>query len=86
MRKNGSTTKKKCWKLIIHNFKKELVLSKDYSTLKEIATELGYTYNVVVEMSNGRKKGCKGRYDSSYEIIKLSSQEAIEEDLIIGEG
>ena len=86
MRKNGSITKKKCWKLIIHNFKKELVLSKDYSTLKEIATELGYTYNVVVEMSNGRKRGRKGRYDSSYEIIKLSSQEAIEEDLIIGEG
>ena len=83
MRKSGATTKKKCWKLIIHNYKKELLLSKDYSTLSEIADELGYTYNVVNDLYRGRKQPSKGRYDSQYSILKLNTEVELVDEVII---
>jgi hypothetical protein len=85
MRKSGASTRKKCWKLIIHNHKKELLLSKDFSTLSEIAEELGYSYNVVNDIFNGRKRPSKGRYDTQYKIIKLNQEIDLLEPVIIGE-
>ena len=83
MRKSGNNTKKKCWKLIIHNYKKELILSKDYSTLSQIGEELGYTYNVVNDMVRGRKQPSKGRYDSQYLIIRLDNEVELTGEVII---
>mgnify|MGYP003676271840 FL=1 len=72
-----------CWKLIIHNYKKELILSKDYSTLSQIGEELGYTYNVVNDMVRGRKQPSKGRYDSQYLIIRLDNEVELTGEVII---
>mgnify|MGYP003639865777 FL=1 len=83
MRKSGNNTKKMCWKLIIHNYKKELILSKDYSTLSQIGEELGYTYNVVNDMVRGRKQPSKGRYDSQYLIIRLDNEVELTGEVII---
>ena len=88
MRKSGANTRKKCWKLIIINYRNEVLLSKDYSTMREIADELGYSYNIVNDMFNQRSRGRMGRYDNKYEIIKLgqdidvSKQEIIDKDVI----
>ena len=84
MRKSGASTRKKCWKLIIHNYKKELLLSKDYSTLSDISEELGFSYNVVNDIFNGRKRPSKGRYDTQYQIIKLNGDVELIEPVIIG--
>lgn len=83
MRKSGSSTRKKCWKLIVIDFRNEVILSKDYSTMREIADELGYTYNIVNDMFNGRTKGRKGRYDTRYEIIKLGQELELSKEVII---
>ena len=40
--------------------------------IRDIAQELGYSYNVVSEMVMGRKKNRKGKYDTQYSIKKLS--------------
>lgn len=70
MRKTGSKTCAKCWKLEVMNQNAPL-FSGEYSTLKEISNELGMTYNQIVELSSGRKKQPNGRYDTSYRFTKL---------------
>ena len=70
MRKIGDLTQKICWKLEI-SVNDNIVFENEYSTLKDIAQELGYSYNVVSEMVMGRKKNKKGRYDTQYSIKKL---------------
>lgn len=85
MRKKGCKTEKSCWKLEVVN-QNSVIFCGEYSTLNEIANELGYTYNQVVEISNGRKKQPSGRYDTNYRFTKLSKilnkddQQKIEED------
>lgn len=86
MRKKGSTTTAKCWKLEVIN-QNEVIYTGDYTTLKEIANELGLTYNQVVELSSGRKKQPSGRYDTNYKFskigkIKQSPEEVKEEEKI----
>ena len=56
MRKTGSKTLSKCWKLEVMNQNASL-FTGEYSTLKEISNELGMSYNQIVELSSGRKKG-----------------------------
>ena len=71
MRKIGDITQKICWKLqIVVN--DNIIYEQKYSTLKDIANELGYSYNVVSEMVMGRKKNRQGKYDTQYYIKKLS--------------
>tara|TARA_R100001086_G_scaffold6918_1_gene4161 strand:+ start:1072 stop:1293 length:222 start_codon:yes stop_codon:yes gene_type:complete len=71
MRKIGDITQKICWKLEI-TVNDNIVYENEYSTLRDIAQELGYSYNVVSEMVMGRKKNRKGKYDTQYSIKKLS--------------
>ena len=69
MRKKGSTTKIDCWGLKVNNCGNCIHEGK-YKTLKDMASELGFTYNQMVEMSSGRKKVKNGKFDTTYEIIK----------------
>jgi len=70
MRKIGDITQKICWKLqIVVN--DNIIYEQKYSTLKDIANELGYSYNVVSEMVMGRKKNRNGKYDTQYSIKKI---------------
>ena len=62
MRKKGSNTLKKCWKCQVIN-QNETIYENEYSTLKQIANDLGLSYSQVVELSSGRKKDSKGRVD-----------------------
>ena len=71
MRKIGDITQKICWKLQI-SVNNNIVYENEYSTLKDIAEELGYSYNVVSEMVMGRKKNRKGKYDTQYSIKKIA--------------
>mgnify|MGYP003111900785 CR=1 FL=1 len=79
MRRKGSTTDKNCWKLNVLN-QNEIIFSGEYKTLKEIANECGFTYNQVVEISSGRKKQKLGRFDTKYELIKMSGKLNKEEE------
>tara|TARA_R100000951_G_scaffold115995_1_gene126052 strand:- start:7059 stop:7379 length:321 start_codon:yes stop_codon:yes gene_type:complete len=73
MRSKGSKTNIKCWKLEVVN-QNNIIYENEYSTLNEIANELGITYNQVVELSSGRKKQPTGRFDTSYRFIKLNKK------------
>ena len=55
MRKIGDITQKICWKLEI-SVNDNIVYQNEYSTLRDIANELGYSYNIVSEIVMGRKK------------------------------
>ena len=86
MRKKGSATLKLCWKCEVIN-QNETIYQNDYATLKQIANDLGLTYSQVVELSSGRKKDNKGRYDTNYRFTridtsaeKLNNQETEEEN------
>ena len=70
MRKKGSTTLKLCWKCEVIN-QNEIVFQNEYATLKQVANELGLTYSQVVELSSGRKRDNKGRYDTNYRFTRL---------------
>tara|TARA_R110000823_G_scaffold196726_2_gene328019 strand:- start:942 stop:1157 length:216 start_codon:yes stop_codon:yes gene_type:complete len=70
MRKDGSTTKKICWKLQIKN-DDNIIFEKEYTTLKAMPEDLGITYNRVVELATGRKKQKGGKYDSIYVFEKI---------------
>ena len=73
MRTKGSKTKVDCWNLKVHNCD-NCIYEKDYKTLKEMASDCGFTYNQMVEMSSGRKKIKCGRFDTKYEINKMSGK------------
>ena len=79
MRKTGSKTLSKCWKLEVMNQNASL-FTGEYSTLKEISNELGMSYNQIVELSSGRKKQPKGRYDTSYKFTKLKKGDKLNDD------
>ncbi len=78
MRSKGSKTEVLCWRLEVVN-QNEIIYTNEYKTLNEVATELGITYNQVVEMSSGRKKQLKGRFDTSYRFIKINKKKCQEE-------
>tara|TARA_R110000824_G_scaffold250374_3_gene439169 strand:+ start:165 stop:455 length:291 start_codon:yes stop_codon:yes gene_type:complete len=69
-RKKGATTKKDCFNLKIV-FKDEVIFNEDFKTLKNIADELSFTYNRVIEMTRGRKKELNGKYEPKYIIGKI---------------
>lgn len=72
MRKKGSATLKKCWNCEVLN-QNETIFKGEFSTLKEIANELGLSYSQVVELSSGRKKDNKGRYDTNYRLSRINN-------------
>ena len=72
MRKKGSNTLKLCWDCEVHN-QNETIFKGQFATLKEIANELGLSYSQVVELSSGRKKDNKGRYDTNYRFKRINS-------------
>jgi len=77
MRSKGSKTEVLCWRLEVVN-QNEIIYTNEYKTLNEVATELGITYNQVVEMSSGRKKQLKGRFDTTYRFIKINKKKCQE--------
>ena len=80
MRKKGSATLKKCWKCEVIN-QNETIYENEYSTLKQIANDLGLSYSQVVELSSGRKKDSKGRYDTNYRFTRLNSAVKLNENI-----
>ena len=73
MRRKGCSTSKECWNLKVIN-QNEIIFERNYKTLKEVANECGMTYNQVVEISTGRKKQKLGRFDTQYQLTKLSEK------------
>ena len=71
MRKKGSATLKLCWDCEVLN-QNETIFKGQFATLKEIANELGLSYSQVVELSSGRKKDNKGRYDTNYRLKRIN--------------
>ena len=81
MRKKGSATLKKCWKCEVLN-QNETIYHNEYATLKQIANDLGLSYSQVVELSSGRKKDNKGRYDTNYRFTRINNTaEKLNEDI-----
>ena len=81
MRKKGSATLKKCWKCEVLN-QNETIYHNEYATLKQIANDLGLSYSQVVELSSGRKKDSKGRYDTNYRFTRINNTaEKLNEDI-----
>jgi hypothetical protein len=78
MRKKGSNTLKLCWRCEVVN-QNETIYSNEYATLKQIANDLGLTYSQVVELSAGRKKDSKGRYDTNYRFTRINNAEKLNE-------
>ena len=72
MRKKGSNTLKLCWECEVLN-QNETIFKGQFATLKEIANELGLSYSQVVELSSGRKKDNKGRYDTNYRLKRINN-------------
>ena len=72
MRKKGSNTLKLCWECEVLN-QNETIFKGQFTTLKEIANELGLSYSQVVELSSGRKKDNKGRYDTNYRLKRINN-------------
>ena len=73
MRKEGCITKAKCWNIQVIN-QQIPIFSGEYATLKDIAKELDISYNQVVELSSGRKRQGRGRFDTTYIFTKISSK------------
>ena len=73
MRTKGANTKKLCYNLKIE-INDEVIKNKDFTTLKEIADDCGFTYNRVVEMMRGRKKQLSGKYEPKYYINKIEEK------------
>tara|TARA_R100001143_G_C3316159_1_gene112527 strand:- start:217 stop:516 length:300 start_codon:yes stop_codon:yes gene_type:complete len=76
MRKKGSQTKINCWNCKVVNNGNTL-FDEEFKTLRDVAEELGMTYNQVVEISSGRKKKSNGKYDTQYEIEKIKKAEKL---------
>ena len=79
MRTKDAKTNKLCWKLNISCDGKLIKMGK-YSTLQQIANELGMSYSQVSELTpNGRKKnnllGC-GKYAVKVDIERLFSNDS----------
>jgi len=72
MRKEGCKTIAKCWIVEVFN-QNETIFKGEFSTLKEIANELGLSYSQIVEISAERKKQPTGRYDTSYKLTKIKN-------------
>lgn len=72
MRKKGSNTTKLCWDCEVIN-QNEIIFKGQFSTLKEISNELGLSYSQIVELSTGRKKDNKGRYDTNYRFTRINN-------------
>ena len=70
MRKVGDITNKICWKLII-SVDDNIILEKEYRTLRDVASDLDLSYNIVSEMSLGRKKNRNGRYEPKYSFSRI---------------
>ena len=82
MRTKGAFTKKKCWTLIVKDYLGNEIINQEYGTLSQIATELGYSYNIIVDMVNKRKRSLKGRYEPIYIISKLSNAPITDTEVI----
>ena len=84
MRKSGAKTEKLCWNLKVIN-NENILLDKDYPSLKVIGDDLGFKYNRVVELATGRKKQNEGLYDSKYIFTKLNKKDDENEPLPEGD-
>lgn len=79
MRKNGSESKKLCWRVIISIGDNELH-NKEYTTLKIASTDLGLSYSQICDLKpNGRNKGkaIAFKFYPKIEIIKLNHETTI---------
>tara|TARA_R110000824_G_scaffold2946_2_gene13444 strand:- start:4073 stop:4417 length:345 start_codon:yes stop_codon:yes gene_type:complete len=79
MRTKDAKTNKLCWKLNV-SCDGQLIKMGKYSTLQQIASELGMSYSQVSELTpNGRKKnnllGC-GKYAVKVDIERLYSNDS----------
>tara|TARA_R110000803_G_scaffold11657_1_gene34676 strand:- start:5751 stop:6002 length:252 start_codon:yes stop_codon:yes gene_type:complete len=57
----------------------QVIHEDKYKTLKEMASDIGYSYNQVVELSSGRRKKHSGKYDSTYLINKIVNKKLSQE-------
>jgi hypothetical protein len=69
MRTKGANTKKVCWSLKIY-YPDYVVKEGTYTTLQDVADDLGLSYNQVSEMTNKGRNKTKSKY-SFYPTIDL---------------
>jgi len=69
MRTKGATTKKECWKLKIY-YPDYIVKQGTYTTLKDVASDLGLSYNQTTELTNKGRNKTKNKF-SFYPTIEL---------------
>tara|TARA_R110000737_G_scaffold129543_3_gene161824 strand:+ start:2212 stop:2583 length:372 start_codon:yes stop_codon:yes gene_type:complete len=81
MRTKGSATNALCWECKVIN-QDQVIHEGKYKTLKDMATDIGYSYNQVVELSSGRRKKHSGKYDSTYLINKIVNKNLSQIDMI----
>jgi hypothetical protein len=73
MRKNGSESKKLCWRIRITQGE-NIIHNKDYTTLKIAGDDLGLTYSQICDLKPGgrnKKKAIAFKFYPKIEIIKL---------------
>ena len=80
MRTKGANTKKECWCLKIYYPDKNIIIKEGvYITLKDVAKDLGLSYNQTTELtSNGRNK-TKNKFNF-YPTIELYKIEKLIEN------
>jgi len=70
MRINGAKTKKICWRVTV-KINNDIVFLKEYTSLKNVGEDLGFTYNRVSELATGRIKQKDGVFEPTYIFDKL---------------
>lgn len=79
-RKQGNITKKDCWNVIVKDYQDNILLNKNYSSLKKASDDLGITYAQIFELSpNGRKKNKKFcKYSPNIIVEKIGAIKQLE--------
>ncbi len=70
MRTTGAQTSKICWKVSV-KVNDIIVFDKEYPSLKKVGEDLGFSYNRISEMANGRIKHKGGTYEPIYSFERI---------------
>lgn len=72
MRTKGANTKKECWCLKIYYPETNIIIKQgQYITLKDVAKDLGLTYNQTTELTNNGRNKTKNKF-KFYPKIELT--------------
>jgi len=70
MRTSGAETNKMCWKVSV-KLNENVIFDKEYPSLKKVGSDLGFSYNRISEMANGRIKHKGGTFEPVYVFERI---------------